>query len=127
HSLPYMLAASVVDGIYSWQHAEPEKYLDPVINDLQDKVVEDEPSPFAARGGGRVTITTTDGRTYSCTIEAPGGSGPRGIEWSDIDYKFRTLAPLGGMTPERIEQTIEVVHSFQDAPSVSTLTDVLRP
>ena len=50
-----------------------------------------------SQGGGSVTITTTDGRTFTSTMEAPGGSGPRGIEWSDIDYKYRTLAPLGGM------------------------------
>lgn len=127
HSLPYMLAASVVDRTYSWQHAAPEKYLDPVINAMQDRVVEGDPSPFAARGGGSVTITTTDGRTYASTMEAPGGSGPRGIEWSDIDYKFRTLAPLGGMSEARIDQALDVVHEFQDAPSVTALTDLLRP
>jgi len=126
HSLPYMLAASVVDGKYSWEHAAPEKYLDPVINAMQDRVVEGDPSPFAARGGGGVTITTTDGRTFSSVMEAPGGSGPRGIEWSDIDYKFRTLAPLGGMSEARIGQAIDVIHEFQDAPAVSTLTDLLR-
>ncbi|MDA0302415.1 MAG: MmgE/PrpD family protein [Chloroflexi bacterium] len=127
HSLPYMLAASVVDRTYSWQHAAPEKYLDPVIDAMQDKVVDGDPSPFAARGGGSVTITTTDGRTYSCTMEAPGGSGPRGIEWADIDYKYRTLAPLGGMSAARIDQSLDVIHEFQDAPTVSSLTDLLRP
>ncbi len=127
HSLPYMLAASVVDRTYSWEHASPEKYLDPVINAMQDKVIEADPSPFAARGGGSVTITTTDGRTFSSTMEAPGGSGPRGIEWSDIDYKYRTLAPLGGLSPERVDQSLEVIHTFDEAKSVSALTDLLRP
>jgi 2-methylcitrate dehydratase PrpD len=89
HSLPYMLAASVVDRTYSWEHAAPEKYLDPVINAMQDKVVNGDPSPYAARGGGSVIITTTDGRTYSCTMEAPGGSGPRGAAGRPVGRPHR--------------------------------------
>jgi len=127
HSLPYMLAGAVVDGRYSWEHAEPAKYLDPVINAMQDKVVEGEPSPFAERGGGSVAITSKDGRTFSSTMEVPGGSSPRGIEWSDIDYKFRTLAPLGGMSGARIDQTVTALHNMQDMKNVSELTDLLRP
>jgi len=50
HSLPYMVAASVVDRTYTWQHVIPEKFMDPVIGALQDKVVGDaEVSPHAAR------------------------------------------------------------------------------
>src|SRR4029453_15026716 len=52
HSLPYMVAASVVDRTYSWQHVTPVKFRDPVIGALQDKVVAtEEPSPYAHRGG----------------------------------------------------------------------------
>ena len=76
HSLPYMVAASVVDRTYTWEHAAPEKFMDPVIGALQDKVVGDaEVSPYADRGGGTVTITTKDGRVHSHTFKAPRGSG----------------------------------------------------
>ena len=94
---------------------------------MQDKVVEGEPSPFAVRGGGTVKITTTDGRSFSSTMEHPGGSGPRGIEWSEIDYKFRTLASLGGLSSARIDQTVTALHNMQDMKTMSELTDLLRP
>ena len=127
HSLPYMLAAAVADRTYSWGHATPEKYLDPTIGRLQDKVVGDEtPSPYAQRGGGTVTITTTDGRTYTSTMTAPGGSGPRGIEWADIDFKYRALVPLAGLSAQRIDASLDVLHGFEAAQTVSAITDLLR-
>jgi 2-methylcitrate dehydratase PrpD len=126
HSLPYMVAASVVDRTYSWQHVTPEKFRDPVIGALQDKVVgTDEPSPHAHRGGGTVTIRTKDGRSYSQTFEAPRGSGPRGIEWADIAAKYRALTPLGGLSRQNIEQSLDIVQRFEEAKSVSALADLL--
>ena len=128
HSLPYMLAGAVADGGYSWGHATPEKYMDPVIGRLQDLVVgEDEASPYAKRGGGTVTITATDGRVFACTLEAPKGSGPRGIEWSDIDYKYRTLFPLSHLPQQRLDASLDVIHALQDAKSITVLTDLLHP
>ena len=122
-----MAAASVVDRTYSWQHATPAKFRDAVIGALQDKVVgTEEPSPYAHRGGGTVTITTRNGRSYSQTFEAPRGSGPRGIEWADIAAKYRALTPLGGLSRERIEQSLDIVQRFEEAQSVFALTDLLR-
>jgi 2-methylcitrate dehydratase PrpD len=127
HSLPYMVAASVVDRTYSWQHVTPAKFSDAVIGALQDKVVAtDEPSPYANRGGGTVTITTKNGRSYSQTFEAPRGSGPRGIEWADIRGKYRALTPMGGLSQQTIDQSLDIVQRFEEAQSVSVLTDLLR-
>lgn len=127
HSLPYMVAAAVVDRTYSWQHVTPAKFRDSIIGALQDKVVAtEEPSPHAHRGGGTVTITTRDGRSYSQTFEAPRGSGPRGIEWADIGAKYRALTPLGGLSQQSIDRSLAVVQRFEEAQSVSALTDLLR-
>jgi 2-methylcitrate dehydratase PrpD len=127
HSLPYMLAAAVVDRTYSWGHAAPEKYLDPIIGAVQDKVVrEEEPSPYADRGGGTVTITTTNERTYSITIKAPRGSGPRGIDWVDIEAKYCALVPLAGLSPQRIDESLCVIRTFDQARGASSITDLLR-
>ena len=127
HSLPYMVAASVVDRTYSWHHVTPAKFMDPVIGALQNKVVgAEEASPYASRGGGTVTITTKQGRSYSHTFKAPRGSGPRGIEWADIAAKYRALTPLSGLSPQNIEKSLGVIQRFEDAPAVSALTDLLR-
>ena len=127
HSLPYMVAASVADRKYSWEHATPAKYNDPTIGALQDKVVnEPERSPHASRGGGTVTITTLDGRSYSSTMPAPRGSGPRGIDWADIEAKYRALVPLAGLPNDRMEKSLAVIRRFDEAPLISALTDLLH-
>src|SRR5579884_2935500 len=44
HSLPYFVAAAVVDRRFGWEHATPAKILDPVIGRLQD-TVQGDPDP----------------------------------------------------------------------------------
>ena len=127
HSLPYMAAAAVVDRIYTWHHFLPEKYRDPVILALHEKVVAaDTLSPHAPRGGGSATVILKDGRSVSHTCEAPFGSGPRGIDWKDIEAKYRALTPQGGMSPQRIESSLAAIRRFDESAGAGTLTALLR-
>lgn len=127
HSLPYMLAAAVVDHEYTWGHAEPAKFMDPVIGRLQEKVRLINTPPMQPHlGGGTVTITTTDGRSFSSTVVAPLGSGLRGIKWADIDGKYRSLVPLSGLPAARIASSLDVIHRFEQAKAVSELTSLLH-
>jgi hypothetical protein len=50
-----------------------------------------------------------------------------GIAWADIDAKFRTLVPLGGLNAPRIEAALDIVHDFRRAGSVAPLLDQLCP
>ena len=114
HSLPYFVAAGVVDRDFSWVHASPEKIADPAIGRLQDRISMDPLAEHHTRVarwcGGMVSITTATGKTFTCTVEAPRGSGPRGIEWADVDAKFRALAPAR-LSRERIERCLDLVHN----------------
>jgi hypothetical protein len=49
------------------------------------------PSENAARyrQGATVTIRTTDGRDVTSTVYVPKGAGILGIDWADIDAKYR--------------------------------------
>jgi 2-methylcitrate dehydratase PrpD len=38
HSLPYFVAAAIVDRTFGWEHATPGKLADPVIAALQERV-----------------------------------------------------------------------------------------
>lgn len=129
HSPAYFLAAGVADRAFTWAHATPEKIADPVIYKLIDKVrVGSPPSEDvgAYRQGATVTIETTDGRTVTNTVHVPRGAGCLGIDWADIDAKYRTLAPLARLGEKQIEASLAVLHDFRDVTDVATLLEALR-
>ena len=128
HSTAYFLAASVADRDFTWAHATQAKIDDPVIHQLIDKA-EVGPPPTeniaAYRQGATVNIKTNDGRVFEDTVLVPKGAGCRGIEWADIDAKYRALAPTA-LAPERIEESLAILHDFAELSHVSALTDLLR-
>jgi 2-methylcitrate dehydratase PrpD len=130
HSPAYFLAAAVADRAFSWAHAGPAKIADPVIHRLIDKVRVGPPPPAenAARyrQGATVTIRTTDGREVASTVYVPKGAGMLGIDWADIDAKYRTLVPLSGLPDRQIEASLDLIHRFRDVTDVSELTRLLQ-
>jgi 2-methylcitrate dehydratase PrpD len=131
HSPAYFIAAAVADRGYGWIHASPEKMADPVIHGLIDKVTADPnplpyPDRFSHHHGATVTIALKDGRQFSDHVDVPRGSAPRGIEWADVDAKYRRLVPLSGLVTEKVEASLEVVHRFESVKSMSELTHLLR-
>src|SRR5205809_331550 len=131
HSPAYFIAAAIADRGYGWIHASPEKVADPVIARLIDKItVDPNPPPYPARfphhHGPTVTITLKDGRRFSDHVDFPRGSAPRGIEWADVDAKYRRLVPLSGLTQEKVEASLAVVHRLDAVKTVSELTRLLR-
>ena len=130
HSPAYFIAAAVADRDYGWIHVSPVKVADPVIRQLIDKVtVDPNPPPYPDRfphhHGATVTITLKDGRQFSAHVDFPRGSAPRGIEWADVDAKYRRLVPLSGLAPEKVEASLRVVHEFERVKTMSELTRLL--
>lgn len=130
HSPSYFIAAAVADRGFGWTHATPEKVNDPVISSLIDKIVTDphpapDPDRFPHHHGATVTIKLKDGRSFSNHVDFPRGSGPRGIDWADVDAKYRTLVPMSGLAAARIEASLELVHGFERVAQVSDLTQLL--
>jgi 2-methylcitrate dehydratase PrpD len=131
HSPTYFVAAAVADKGYGWIHASPEKVADPTIASLIDKISADpNPAPYPDRfphhHGATVTITLRDGRGFSSHVDFPRGSGPRGIDWADVDAKYRKLVPLSGIATSNVEASLAVVHEFERVKAMSELTTLLR-
>lgn len=129
HSPAYFLAAGAADHNFGWQHAGPEKIADPTIHGLIDKVrVGPEPPEDAAcyRQGATVTIETTDGRRETATVLVPHGAGCLGIDWSDIDAKYRALVSNASLSSDRLEQSLSAIHNFRELPRAATLAEILH-
>ena len=129
HSPAYFLAAGVADHSFSWEHATPSKITDSVIHQLIDKVRVGPPPTDQVeqyKQGATVTIQTRDGRTFSNTVYAPKGAGMLGIDWADVDAKYRTLMPLAKVSDQQVEASLHVIHDFRNVTHVSSLIDLLH-
>jgi 2-methylcitrate dehydratase PrpD len=131
HSPHYFTAAGVADKRFGFEHCSLEKIADPVIHRLIDKITVGPPPTENAsryRQGATVTIRTTDGRSFASTVFLPHGSAALGIDWGDIDAKYRTLMPNSGLSLERIEQSLALIRDFKNAQSVGPLiTQITTP
>ncbi len=131
HSVVYFVAAAIVDRGFTWVHMTPEKMLDPLIAQLQNKVVFDpNPTPlpdrFTHRHGGTVIIKLRDGRRVSKTCVAARGSGVRGVTWDEVDKKYRHLMQASELTNQQRESLLQMTHEFRSLPSVHDFTKVVR-
>ena len=130
HSLPYFLAAAAVDRTFGWEHASPSKILDPVIDNVQNRVVLDPDAQnslsVAGSCGARVSITSTTGRMVTSTILAPRGSCERGIEWADVDEKYRRLMALSGHESASVERSLSRIHELEGVQDISDLQVLIR-
>jgi 2-methylcitrate dehydratase PrpD len=129
HSPAYFVAAGATDHDFSWEHATAAKISDPTIHQLIDKIQVGPPPAANAeryRQGATVTIRTKDGRTTTSTVHVPKGAGVLGIDWADVDAKYRALMPLALPHSDRIEKSLALIHDFARASHVSPLIEFLR-
>jgi 2-methylcitrate dehydratase PrpD len=129
HSPAYFAAAGVADRDFSWAHAFEDKINSPAIRGLLGKVrVADPPTENLERykSGAIVTIRTRDGRSHSSTVYAPKGAAILGIEWADVERKYRALAPYAKLSGDNLETSAKVIHNFRDLTNVSELVRLLR-
>jgi 2-methylcitrate dehydratase PrpD len=128
HSLHYFLASAVADKDFSWVHATPAKISNPAVARLIG-IVESDPTPppvhYEWSWGGTVTIVTKSGARFTSTVDAPRGSGPSGIEWSDVEAKYRALLPDSKLPAKRIEEILMTIHRLERAKKISELTSLL--
>ncbi len=131
HSVVYFVAASVADRRFDWEHMTAAKMTDPLITQLQDRVVFDpNPTPlpdrFTHRHGGTVIIQMKSGVIHKNTCKASRGSGVRGIDWADIDQKYHQLMPLSHLSDLKIKDSLSVIHEFEKIKTAGQLTSLLK-
>jgi 2-methylcitrate dehydratase len=112
HSLPYCLAAAVVDKKITTSTFSEEKLKDPRIWEVIDKIKgeasEEFDKMFPEKQPSRATITTKDGKVFSEYLEYPKGDPREPMTIEDIDIKFSGLAEglLDSERQKAIKETI---------------------
>jgi 2-methylcitrate dehydratase len=95
HSLPYCIAAALVDHKITTQSFSEEKLKDPRIWEVIDKI-KGEPSlefekMFPAKQPSKVVVKTKDGREFSEYLEYPKGDPREPMTEEDLGNKFNAL------------------------------------
>ena len=96
HSLPYCIAAALVDHKITTQSFSDEKMKDPKIWEVIDKI-KGEPSiefekMFPAKQPSKAVIKTKDGKEFSEYLEYPKGDPREPMTMEDLDNKFNSLS-----------------------------------
>ncbi|MBV6444304.1 MAG: MmgE/PrpD family protein [Ignavibacteriales bacterium] len=112
HSLPYCIAAAIVDKKITTNSFSDEKMKDPRIWEVIDKIkgeasVEFE-KMFPAKQPSKAVIRTKDGREFSEYLEYPKGDPREPMTQEDLDNKFEALS-TGKLDAAKIAAVKEVI------------------
>lgn len=129
HSLPYVIAAALVDRQVTPAQFTMQKILDPTVRaQLQKvKVVADPEIEklFPALQRVIVTIRTTDGKEFTKQLDYPKGDPRNPLTDKEIEEKFAALAgPVMGKAAQK--KIRDAVWSLEKLDSVGGLMKLLR-
>ncbi len=124
HSLPFIVAAALLDGKIDLGTFAPRRLLDPKMREFMARIeVREDPSLTAAYPGriaNRVTLKLKDGRRLSKTVDDPKGHTTNPMTKEQVEAKFRGLTKR--FLPDRqVERIIENVWSIDRRSDVSGL------
>lgn len=127
HSPAFFVAAGAHDKRFGWEHAGPEKIAERSIHTLIGKVrVGPEPADATGyRQGATVTIESTDGRAVTSTVKIPRGAASLGVEWADIEAKYRALVPNAPLSKDKIETSLKAIKGLASGGSVAAVVGQL--
>jgi 2-methylcitrate dehydratase len=128
HSLPYIVAAVLVDGDFSDAIFAPARFTDPRILGLADKITVAEDADFTRafpeKFRSRVEIDLADGTTRAAGLDYPHGHHDDPLTNAEVREKFTALA--GRKLPaERIARALALIWDFENCPRVDELFDAL--
>lgn len=124
HSLPYVIAAALVERQVTPAQFTMEKIMDAKIR-AQLKKVEVVADPeiekvFPALQRVMVNITTTDGRSLSKQLDFPKGDPRNPLTDQEVEEKFAALAE-GVLSTQAQKKVKEAVWNLEKSDSVSKL------
>ena len=129
HSLPYMLAAALIDREMTVESYGPERIMrDDVQSLLRSVEVAADPDLTTQFEAGEmpatVTVETDDGTVYRVEKDAFRGHPTQPMTWEQVEAKFETLAG-DRYDEEHREELVETVRHLEDH-DVSDLVALLE-
>jgi len=129
HSLPYVIAAAIVDRNVTPAQFTDAKIMDPVIREQLHKVkVVADPEVeklFPALQRVIVKLTTADGRVFDTQLDYPKGDPRNPLTDAEVEAKFDALAePV--LAKDGRARVKDAVWNLEKLASVTTLMEMLK-
>ena len=135
-SMPYCIAAAVVDQQVTLDTFTSRKFEDPHIVETKKKVHLSFPDvpiwpgladvgPDTEFVGNPVTIKTTDGRSYSARVDIPRGDPALPLTDDELLEKYRDCA-RSHSRPEEIKRSVSLVLELERVANIGALTAILN-
>jgi 2-methylcitrate dehydratase len=128
HSLPYCMAAGLVDGMVTPLQFKEERVLDKALIPIMDKVKvvanEEFEALFPKFQPSRVTITTNDGKSLSTRVDVPKGDPRDPMTEEEIAVKFTALGGdvIGKDQCKKLQRFIMSVETAKNLGGLFELT-----
>ncbi len=135
-SMPYCLAAAVLDGRFSLESFSDKAVQRPEIFALYEKIdAHESPSSqgsdpdFAKKSSGsrgfvEVEIILKDGRRASLSVDVPPGSPSRQLSWEELEEKFTDCAKQSPrMTAAKMHTAFQLIRQLDTVKNIQQLIE----
>jgi 2-methylcitrate dehydratase len=130
HSLPYLIAAALVDGKISDRTFSPERFYDPEILALGDKIemVEDPDftAAFPRTFNCRLEVQLRSGETRHVHKTNPKGHPGNPMSDREIEEKFERQADVVRLSPLQTRGILDALWTVDELKDISSLFPLLR-
>lgn len=127
-SLDYNMAAAMVFGKVDIETFRQEICNDARMREAMEKkirfVEHPEWTPTEVAQGVPVTITTRDGRTFSCTVTEQKGHPQNPLTQDEVREKFCYCAEHAPLPSDQIERLIDLVEDLDHVTDISQVMDL---
>jgi 2-methylcitrate dehydratase len=125
HSSYYLTAVAIIDRQIGPDQFTPEKYQDPRVLALIDKVIlRGDPDLDKARPAGISEIVTKQGKTYQFRVNYPRGHARNPMTDEEIIEKFKSMASKY-MKAEQTREVIDTVFALDWLDDIGKLNRLL--
>ena len=121
HSSYYLTAIAIIDRQIGPDQFTPEKFQDPKVRELIDKVVlQGDPNLDKVRPAGISEIVTKQSKRYQCRVDYPRGHARNPMTDGEIIEKFKSMASKY-MSDNQMRRIIDTVFKFDKLDDISKL------
>ena len=125
HSSYYLTAIAIIDREIGPDQFTPEKYNDPKVRELIDKVVlQGDPKLDKFRPAGISEIITKQGKKYSLRVDYPRGHARNPMTDEEVVDKFKSMAS-NHMSEDHVDQVIDTVFTLDKLDDIGKLNRVM--